>query len=69
MLEKIFHLIFAIIAFVCKSIAALLSLAFGLIADVFFNHKDKNLLSQKEYLKAKNRRAENRVNKYIDSIV
>ncbi len=67
MLKTIFQIFASIISFVFKSIAALISFTAGFIADLFFNHKDKELLSQKEYLKARNRRAENRANKCIDS--
>lgn len=63
----IFQGIASIIAFFFKTITAFLSFTVGVIADLFFNHKDKELLSQKEYLKARNRRAENRINKCIDS--
>ena len=68
MLEKLIRFVLSIIAFFFKSFAALLAFTFGIIADIFFNRKDKDLLSNKEYLKAKNHRAENRINKYIDSL-
>ena len=68
MLKFIVHSISMIIKFFFKSIKALLAFAFGVIADIFFNKKDKDLLSRKEYLKAKYHRAETRINKCIDSL-